>query len=128
MFTRRRQKHIMHIAALYFSKLRWNVAIEVCPRVSKGAKTGQHLVSSIRRSQLGRHAPHHHILHICHNRWLCKRNQVSVKFLDVYVKETALVLHKMCSFTKKVCNLHKFWNVYFYTVCNFTQCVILHIV
>ena len=44
------------------------------------------------------------ILHICHNhhnRWLCKKYQPSVNFLDGYVKETALILHKMCSFTKK---------------------------
>ena len=45
-----------------------------------------------------------YILHICHNhhnRWLCKKNQSSVKFSNGYVKETALILHTMCSFTKK---------------------------
>ena len=45
------------------------------------------------------------ILHICHNhhnRWLCKNVQSSVKFSNGYVKETALILHKMCSFTKSV--------------------------
>ena len=38
------------------------------------------------------------ILHICHNhhnRWLCKKIQSSVKFSNGYVKETALILHKM---------------------------------
>ena len=45
------------------------------------------------------------ILHICHNhhnRWLCKNIQSSVKFANGYVKETALILNKMCSFTKSV--------------------------
>ena len=45
------------------------------------------------------------ILHICHNhhnRWLCKKNLSSVKFSNGYVKETVLLLHKMCSFTKHV--------------------------
>ena len=45
------------------------------------------------------------ILHICHNhhnRWLCKNIKPSVKFANGYVKETAVILHKMCSFTKSV--------------------------
>ena len=40
------------------------------------------------------------ILHICHNhdnRWLCKNIQSSVKFSNGYVKETAVILHKMRS-------------------------------
>ena len=64
----------------------------------------------------GESSKHHTTLHICHNhhnRWLCKKNQSSVKFSNGYVKETDLILHKMCSFTKsewfytnsKVCNL-----------------------
>ena len=42
-----------------------------------------------------------HICHNHHNRWLCKQIQSSVKFLNGYVKQTkqtALILHKMCSF------------------------------
>ena len=70
--------------------------------------------------------------------------------MDGYVKEIALILHKMCSFTKKcviythseVCIFtHRVFftqcvilhSVQFYTMCNFThsvkfytQCVILH--
>ena len=49
-----------------------------------------------------------HICHNHHNRWLCKKNQSGVKFSNGYVKETALILHTMCSFTKKVYHLHKF--------------------
>ena len=45
------------------------------------------------------------ILHICHNhhnRWLCKNIQSSVKFSNVYVKEAALILHKMCNLAHNV--------------------------
>ena len=43
-----------------------------------------------------------HICHSHHNRWLCKNIQSSVKFSKVEGKETYLILHKMCSFTKSV--------------------------
>ena len=36
------------------------------------------------------------------NRLLCKQIQSSVKISNGYVKETALILHKLCSFTKSV--------------------------
>ena len=51
-----------------------------------------------------------YMVHICqnhHNCWLRKKNEQSVKFSNCYVKETALILHKMCDFTKKCENLHK---------------------
>ena len=69
------------------------------------------------------------ILHICHNhhnRWLCKKNQSSVKFSNGYVKETALILHKMCHFTQK-CVIYTHSEVFIFTHrVFFTQCVILH--
>ena len=43
-----------------------------------------------------------HICHNHHNRWLCKKIQSSVKFSYGYVKENALILHKISSFTKHV--------------------------
>ena len=43
-----------------------------------------------------------HICHNHHNRWLCKKFQSSVKFYKVERKETNLILHKRCSFTKIV--------------------------
>ena len=46
------------------------------------------------------HTPH--ICHNHHNRWLCKKFQSSVKFSKVERKETNLISHKMCSFTKIV--------------------------
>ena len=70
------------------------------------------------------------ILHICHNhhnRWLCKKNQSSVKFSHGYVKETALIIHTMCSFTKKSVSFTQILKyVILHTECNFTQCVLLH--
>ena len=43
-----------------------------------------------------------HICHNHHNRWLCKSFESSVKFSKIEGKETDLILHKMCSFTKGV--------------------------
>ena len=62
--------------------------------------------------------------HNHHNRWLCKIFQSSVKFSNGYVNETALILYKMCSFTKSFKNalsLHQLCNSNFthiYTILN----------
>ena len=64
-----------------------------------------------------------HICHNHHNRWLCKKIQSSVKFSNGYVKETDLILHKMCSFTKSEWFTQILKCVIWYTMCNFRHCV-----
>ena len=52
------------------------------------------------------------ICHNHHNRWLCKKFQSSVKNFKVEGKETNLILHKICSFAKRVLS--------------YTQSILLH--
>ena len=76
----------------FLPSLRWEQ--HFCPRRHPLVGRVQHF-DSLPLSTL-------HICHNHHNRWLCKTIQSSVKFSYGYVKENALILHKISSFTKHV--------------------------